>query len=155
MNQVLLTQKGFEKLSQELQELKSKKDLLVSRIEEVAQPDESGEDGLAVQLKEELALISSKLEKLEEVLAIAKIISGNINTNQVEIGTKVRIKLQDKAEKEFFIVSKYEADPARQMISDQSPLGEALLGKKVNESIDFEAPVGKLTYKIISIGSIV
>ncbi|MBU1130031.1 GreA/GreB family elongation factor [Patescibacteria group bacterium] len=155
MNQTLLTQQGYQKLTRELQELKSKENRLISQIEEVAQPDESGEDGLATQLKEELVLINNKSEKLDAVLATAKIISGNINTNQVQIGTKVKIKLAGKTEKEFSIVSKYEADPLQQMISDQSPLGQALLGKKINQTVDFEAPIGKLTYKIISIGSIV
>ena len=68
MNKTLLTQKGYDKLSAELAVLKEKRDHLITQIEEVAQPDESGEDSLATQLKEELEVINDKIDKIEEAL---------------------------------------------------------------------------------------
>ncbi|HAP37861.1 hypothetical protein A2574_01020 [Candidatus Shapirobacteria bacterium RIFOXYD1_FULL_38_32] len=150
-NKTLLTKEGYQKLVFQLNELKDKRDTLVTRIEEVTQTDESGEDGLTTQLKEELELISNKIDVLEEALEGSEIISGAINTNHVNIGCKVKIKLSNIKELEFNIVSELEADPANNKISDQSPLGQALLGKKINDEIMVDAPAGKITYKILAI----
>jgi transcription elongation factor GreA len=151
-NKTFLTQSGYEQLSQELTDLKQKSEHLITQIEEVAQPDESGEDGLATQLKEELELVTGKIEKLEEALEMSQIINGNTPKNgAIQIGSKVKIKISGKKELEFNIVSHLEADPTQNKISDQSPLGQALIGCKINDEVEIEAPIGKLTYKIIAI----
>ena len=150
-NKMLLTKEGYEKLKNELTDLSARRDQLVTRLEEVAQPDESCEDGLASQLKEELELVNDKIDKLEEVITTAQIISGKSTNSNVQIGSKVTIKLTGNAKKEFHIVSEMEADPALNKISDQSPLGQAMLGKRVDDEIEFEAPIGKMIYKIVSI----
>jgi len=146
-----LSKTGHEVLTKELAELKIKKDLLITRIEENSQPDEEGENLLTVQLKEELELVASKIDELEEGLLNCEIITGNKKYSQVEIGCKVKVNLSGK-EKEFHIVSHFESDPAKSKISDRSPLGMALVGKKVGEEIQFEAPLGMVKYKIIAIG---
>lgn len=150
-NKTVLTKEGFLKLQQELVVLKIKRDQLIDRIEEVAQPDEAGEDGLAVQLKEELEVVNNKIEYLEESLSNVEIVNGKYLGNNIQVGSKVKIKISGNTQKEFYIVSEFEADPSLNKISDQSPLGMALVGKKLHDEIDFMAPVGKLTYKIISI----
>lgn len=147
----LLTQEGYNSLVQQLSDLKQKQGHLITQIEEVAQPDESGEDGLATQLKEELEVINDKIDDLENVLEDATIISGDCPKDKVEVGCKVKIKVSGNLTKEFNIVSHLEADPLVNKISDQSPLGIALLGKKVNEKVEVSAPAGKITYKIVSI----
>lgn len=149
----LLTQEGYNSLTEQLNELKKKQEHLITQIEEVAQPDESGEDGLATQLKEELEVVNDKIDNLETALEDAKIISGNCSNKygQVEVGCKVKIKLSGNLTKEFNIVTHLEADPNINKISDQSPLGLALLGKKINDKVEVEAPAGKITYKIVSI----
>jgi transcription elongation factor GreA len=147
-----LTQEGYNQLFEELKNLKEKKEKIISEIEEVAQPDESGEDGLATQLKEELELLLDKTEKIEATLETAKIISGDKKKSTfVQVGSTVKIKISGNSTKEFYIVSDLESDPAQNKISNNSPLGQALLGKKVNEAIEVSAPVGKITYKIIAI----
>jgi len=151
MSKQQLTSEGFRQLQAELVELQAKADHLVGQIEEVAQPDESGEDGLASQLKAELEVVNSKITAIEEALENSEIISGSISKKAVSLGHKVKIKISGKAEKEFHIVSELEADPSANKISDQSPLGQALIGKKLNDEIEVEAPIGKLTYKIVSI----
>jgi transcription elongation factor GreA len=148
----LLTQEGHDSLIEQLNDLKKKQEHLIVQIEEVAQPDESGEDGLATQLKEELEVVNEKIENLENALEDVKIISGNYsNRDKVEVGCKVKIKVSGNLTKEFNIVSHLEADPNVNKISDQSPLGVALLGKKINEEVEVSAPAGKITYKIVSI----
>lgn len=150
-NKAYLTEEGFQKLSLELTGLKEKRDRLITQIEEVAQPDESGEDNLATQLKEELEVINDKINKIEEALEVSEIITGTNNKNLVQIGSRVKIRAFGKLEKQFHIVSHLESDPSQNKISDQSPLGLALIGKKVNDEFEVEAPVGKIIYKIVSI----
>lgn len=151
-NKILLTDQGFQKLTKELEDLKTKRDQLIARIEEVAQPDESCEDGLATQLKEELEVINDRIDFLDDSVANAEIVSHSHTKSAVAVGSRVKIKISGKVEKEFHIVSEVEADPTQNMISDQSPLGQALVGKKIDDEIEFEAPVGRLTYKIVAIG---
>lgn len=153
MNQkILLTKEGFQKLTLQLEDLKQKQSRLISQIEEVAQPDESGEDILATQLKEELEVVDNQIDEITEALEGSKIISNNINCQIVQIGCKVKVIINNKETKEFYIVSHLESDPNVSKISDQSPIGNALIGKKINDEFEIETPVGKITYKIVSIG---
>jgi len=147
----LLTQEGHDSLVEQLAELKAKQEHLITQIEEVAQPDESGEDGLVSQLKAELEVVDEKIENLESVLEDVEIISGESNKDQVVIGCRVKIKISGNLTKEFNIVNNLEADPTNNKISDQSPLGVALLGKKINDEVEVSAPAGKIIYKIVSI----
>lgn len=152
MNKTLLTQKGYDKLSFELTALKEKKNHLITQIEDVAQPDESGEDGLATQLKEELEVVNDKIDDLEQALDVSQIITVKYTKKSVvSVGCTVKIRLSGRQEKQFSIVSNMESDPTQNLISDKSPLGLALMGKKINDEVEVDAPVGKITYKIISI----
>jgi len=146
-----LTKEGHAQLVSELTSLKDRADRLITEIEEVAQPDESGEDSLASQLKAELEVVNSKIASIESVLENFEIISGKNNSNTVQVGSKVKIKISGNSERIFYVVGELEADPSSGKISSQSPLGLALIGKKVNEEFKVDAPVGKLTYKIVSI----
>ena len=151
MTKQQLTQDGFNKLKQELIKLNAKAGELVDRLEEVAQPDESGEDGLASQLKSELEVINDKISGYEEVLANVEIVVVKNSKNNVAVGSTIKVEISGKTKKEFRLVSEFEADPETNKISDQSPLGIALLGKKIGQKFDIDAPGGKLTYKIVSI----
>ena len=146
----LLTKEGYTQLNLQLVDLKKKQDHLITQIEEVAQPDESGEDGLVTQLKEELELTNSKIAEIEESLEVSEIISDKVNSDCIQVGSRVKIKVSSST-KEFHIVSQLESDPVSSKISDQSPLGKALIGKKINDEIEVDAPVGKIIYKVISI----
>ncbi len=151
MNQKsLLTRAGYDQLTQQLKDLKEKQEHLITQIEDVAQPDESGEDGLASQLKEELELTNNQIEQIEETLESSEIISDKTSFDSIQVGCKVKIKVSAST-KEFYIVNQLESDPTVNKISDQSPLGKALIGKKINDEIEVEAPVGRIVYKIVSI----
>lgn len=151
-SKVLLTEEGFQKLTLQLDDLKQKQSRLISQIEEVAQPDESGEDILATQLKEELEVVNDQLDEISEALETSEVINNNGDCHIVQIGCKVKVKVNSKDTKEFYIVSHFESDPSVSKISDQSPIGKALIGKKLNDEFDITTPVGKVTYKIVSIG---
>ncbi len=107
---------------------------------------------LSVQLKEQLEMVVNKIEELEEALLNSDIIARPGKTTSVEIGSKVKVRMSGAREKEFHIVSQLEADPVQSKISDQSPLGLALIGKKVNQEVEVTAPAGVLRYKIVAIG---
>ncbi|MEL7666064.1 MAG: GreA/GreB family elongation factor [Candidatus Shapirobacteria bacterium] len=147
-----LTKDGFQQLSQELKKLTQRADNLIIKIEEVAQPDESGEDSLASQLKAELEVVNSKIIAIEEVLENHEIISENKKvSDKVGVGSKVKIKISNNGERTFYIVDELEADPSINKISLSSPLGVAMMGKKIGDQFEVDAPVGKLIYKIIAI----
>ncbi len=146
-----LTKEGHAQLVSELANLKDWADHLITKIEEVAQPDESGEDSLSSQLKAELEVVNSKIASIESVLENFEIITEKPNSDVVQIGSKVKIKISGNSERTFYVVGELEADPSSDKISSQSPLGLAIMGKKVNEKFEVEAPAGKLTYKIVSI----
>jgi transcription elongation factor GreA len=146
-----LTKEGHAQLVAELANLNDRADQLIVKIEEVAQPDESGEDSLASQLKAELEVVNSKITSIETVLDNFEIISGNGSSSIVHIGSKVKIKISGNSERVFHLVGEFEADPTANKISVQSPLGVAMMGKKIHDQFEVEAPAGKLTYKIVSI----
>jgi len=150
-----LTEQGLHKLENNLRTLREKRELLITRIEEVAQPDESGQDTLAIQLKEELEIVNSKIGEIEEALKSVEIIGQGNDIDSVQLGTKVTMSLNSKQIAVFDIVDELETDPTKNKISDKSPLGQALLGKKINDYVNFEAPVGRLTYQITDISPIV
>ena len=142
----LLTQAGFDSLTQQLKDLKNRQEHLITQIEEVAQPDESGEDGLASQLKEELEVTNNKIDEIEETLTNSQIITNKIKTDSIQVGCKVKIKV-DSGTKEFYIVNQLESDPAANKISDQSPLGQALIGKKSMTKLKLMLRLVKLSTK--------
>lgn len=146
-----LTQEGHAQLVNELADLNLKADQLIAKIEEVAQPDESGEDSLASQLKAELEVVNAKISSIEEVLENFEIITDNKSSDFVQVGSKVKIKISGNSERVFHLVGEFEADPSVNKISSLSPLGVAMMGKKVRDEFEVDAPAGKLTYKIVSI----
>jgi transcription elongation factor GreA len=150
-HKTFLTKDGFDQLTEQLKELKEKQNHLIGQIEDVAQPDESGEDSLATQLKEELEVVNNKIDEIEEAFETSQIISNKVTSNLIQVGSKVKLKIAS-ATKEFHIVNHLESDPSTNKISDQSPLGKALIGKKLNDQIEVEAPAGKIIYKVVSIG---
>ncbi len=151
MKKTHLTAGGFKKLEQELLVLQEKKDRLTRKIEEVSQPEEVGDDVLVIQLKDEIDVVQEKTRKIKEALDTAEIITKTKSFSQVALGSQVTVQIKT-ARQTLTIVGDIEADPSKNYISDQSPLGQALLGKKKGEEIKVVAPVGKITYKILKIG---
>ena len=99
-----LTKEGHAQLVTELANLNDRADQLIVKIEDVAQPDESGEDSLASQLKAELEVVNSKIASIETVLDNFEIISGNGSSTTVHIGSKVKIKISGNSERVFHLV---------------------------------------------------
>jgi len=153
VNQVKLTKEGFEALKQELAVLvDEKRPKLVERLSFARQQGDLNENNDYINAKEELEFLDGRISELETVLKTASIVDGHSNniSDGVSVGTTVTLKVNgDKHVYE--IVGEWEADPVNKKISHQSPLGKALVGKKVGEKVEVEAPAGQVTYEILAI----
>lgn len=149
---ILLTEQGLEDLKREYHELTEKKrPALVERMARARELGDLTENSDYAAAKEDLAFVDGRIIELEEILKDAKIISINKrNRKTVGLGCSVVVNIDGKKEI-FTIVGEWEADPNQKKISHTSPLGKALLGKKVGEIVSVEAPAGKINYKILKI----
>jgi len=147
---ILVTRDGLTDLRKEYDELVSKKRPdLVARLAAARSQGDLSENSEYTAAKQDLAFIDGKIAELESVLHDAKVISSHPK-NKVDVGCKVTLHVDGKKEV-FTIVGEWEADPMQKKISHSSPIGKALLGRKVGEKVEVQAPVGKILYKILSI----
>lgn len=147
-----LTQSGYDNLKSELDELvEVKRPKLVERLSYARSQGDLSENSDYINAKEEMEFLDGRIAELEDVLKNASVVStvGN-GSNGVGVGTKVTVKVNG-AEHVYDIVGEWEADPMNKKISPESPLGMALVGKNVGETIEVEAPAGKVAYEILSI----
>ncbi|MBN2558417.1 MAG: transcription elongation factor GreA [Clostridia bacterium] len=150
----ILTYEGLKELEKELDYLKGKKRKeIAEKIKKAISFGDISENSEYDEAKNEQAAIESKIAKLETSLRNAEVIDDEtIKTDRVSIGCKVKIIDLDYNEEEIYqIVGSMEADPSRQRISDESPVGNALLGKKVGEKVEVAAPLGFMKFKILEI----
>jgi len=151
MKKVQLTNQGFEKLKNELKELKNKrKQEVLTRLNQARAMGDLSENSAYSAAKEELNLIEGRIAELEEILRNAEIVEGNNNKNTIQVGSSVVVEINGQKEK-FEIVGEFEADPLNKKLSHNSPIGQALTGKKVGDWVEVEVPAGKIKYKIIDI----
>jgi transcription elongation factor GreA len=151
-DKIYLTSQGRRKLAEEYQILtKEKRPRLVERLTNARTLGDLAENSEYVQAKEELSLLEGRLEELEEILSRVVLIDQEHKSCQcVKLGCKVRVGGAGQKQT-FHLVGEWEADPVNQKISHSSPLGQALLGKKVGEKVEISAPAGKITYTILAI----
>lgn len=152
--QYVLTSEGLEKLETELDYLKSeKRQEIADKIKEARGQGDLSENSEYDEAKNEQAQVEGRIAELENILKNAQVIDQDeIDTKEVSIGCIVKVKNTAlKQDMEFEICGSAEADPAMGRISDESPVGRALLGKKVNNKVVVETPAGELTFKILSI----
>ena len=151
---VYITEKGLEDLKKEHGELVStKRPQLVSRLAIARDMGDLAENAEYTAARDELAFIDGRIDELEDILKNATIIAEKPRGKKskiVNIGSKVTVKTGAKKEV-FTIVGEWESNPGEKKISNESPLGKALLGKAVNDKVEIEAPAGKIAYKIITI----
>ena len=145
-----LTQEGLGKLKEELKSLvKVKRPELAQRIKSARDMGDISENSEYDAAREEQAFIEGRISELEEIVKNA-VVSSNSVKGIVSVGSKVTVHI-DGDKEIFHIVGAPEANPAEKKISHESPLGSALLGKKVGDKFEVEAPVGKLNYTILKI----
>ncbi len=151
--EVYITADGLTKLKEELEHLRGERRQEVAlRLREAIQGgDELIDNAEYEAAKNEQAFVEGRILELERMLAKAQIIEHNKKADNVEIGATVTIKEGNKKPETFTIVGAAEADPKEGLISNESPLGSALLTKQVGDAVEVEAPAGVIRYKVVKI----
>lgn len=143
-----LTQKRLDELKEELVELTTKKRLEVAdQLRQAKEMGDLSENSEYLEAREEQTRLERQIAETEEILRNVTIIKGGVSKEAAEVGSAVEV-LRDKKSSQFIIVGSEEAKPEAGYISNESPLGQALLGKKVGEVVEIVTPSGKLRYKI-------
>lgn len=153
-NEILITSEGLEELKNELEELKTVKRKQVSeRIKTALAFGDISENSEYDEAKNEQAQVEIRISKLENMIKNAKIIEKNGQRDVVNVGCKVKVKdIEFDEIMVYTIVGSAEADPFKEKISNVSPLGRALIGKKKGDSIEVISPAGvTIKYEILSI----
>jgi transcription elongation factor GreA len=153
-NEVLLSREGLERLKKELEELKGPvRTGVAEAIREAKSHGDLRENAAYHEAKLNQARLESRIADLEKVVQIAKIVERPEHAGETaHLGSKVTLVDQDFGD-EFVVtlVGSYEADPAHDLISIVSPLGEALIGKAVGDPVEIEAPAGVQRYEVKAI----
>ncbi len=148
---IQLTAKGLEALKNELRELIDvKRPFLVDRLSNARSQGDLSENSDYQNAKEELGFLEGRIDELSDVIKNAKLVKDSGNGDNVGIGTKVTVRV-DGIKTTFEIVGEWEADLIHKKISHASPLGSSLVGKKVGDKFEVEAPVGKVVYEVVAI----
>ena len=149
-----LTKEGFQKLQEELEYLRTVKRMEVAnRLHEAMEGGELIENAEYEAAKNEQAFVEGRIQELDVLLASAKIIedNGKKKSDGVQLGSKVSIKEGNFEAETFIIVGAAEANPREGKISHESPIGKAIIGHKVGDSVKVETPGGTYTVKILKI----
>lgn len=152
--EILLTQEGYDKLEQELEILKTEKRAEISeRIKIALGFGDLSENSEYDEAKNAQAANETKIAELENKLRYAKIIDeSEIDTKTVQVGNTVKVlDIEFDEEVSYTIVGSTEVDLAENKISNESPIGKALLGAKKNQTVEVQAPAGIMKYKILAI----
>ena len=146
-----LSKEGLEQIRQELEELVNvRRAEVASRIHEAKEHGDISENAEYEDAKNEQAFVEGRIQALSALIKNAVVIDENHSTTHVQIGSTVTIESQDGKEK-FTIVGSAEAAPAEGRISNESPVGRALLGRKKGDTVVVTVPAGDTSYKILSI----
>lgn len=147
---IKLTQTGLNDLKAELDVLlNDKRPKLVDRLSNARQQGDLSENSDYQSAKEELEFLDGRIDELSEVVKTA-VVADDSKNGGVGVGATVTVKVKGK-EVVYSVVGEWEADPMNKKISESSPLGVALVGKKVGDAVEVDAPAGKVLYEIVAI----
>ena len=155
MATIYMTAEGLQKLKEELQFLEStERPRVIRAIAEAREKGDLSENAEYDAAKEEQSNLESKISQLKAQMAEARIIDETrINTNEVQILTKVKIRnVKNGATKTYHLVTEGEADIAAGKLSVTTPIAKGLLGKKVGDVVEVKVPAGIMTFEILEIG---
>ena len=152
-NAVYVTKEGLTKLEEELENLRNvRRQEVASRLREAMEDgDELIDNAEYEAAKNEQAFVEGRILELDHMLAQAQIIEHDKKSDTVKIGSTVVIKEGNKKPETYRIVGIAEANPKEGLISNESPLGKALLDKGIGDPVEVEAPDGALRFKVVKI----
>ncbi len=149
--QYSLTKEGVAELKAELESLIAARKEIAERIKTARELGDLAENAEYQTARQEQENNDNRISELEHILANSKLITKPKGDSRVQLGSTVKLKGKDGKTKEFQVVGTVEADPLNGKISDESPIGQALLGKKEGEEVEIKTPVETATYKITDI----
>ncbi len=150
----LLTYQGLQNLEAELQELKVvRRKEVAQKIKEAREQGDLSENAEYDAAKDEQRDIEARIEEIESVLKnVEVVVEEDVDLDVINVGSQVRVRdMGAKEDMSFDIVGSTEADSLQGKISNESPLGAALMGAKVGDTVKVETPSGALTYKVLGI----
>ena len=150
----ILTEEGLKALEEELQDLKvNRRKEVAQKIKEAREQGDLSENAEYDAAKEEQRDIELRIEEIDKILKNAElVVDDDIDSSVINIGCTVKIKdLEFKEDMEYKIVGSTEANSLKGKISNESPVGKALIGAKKGQTVEVEAPSGILKYKILEI----
>jgi transcription elongation factor GreA len=152
----VITTEGLERLKEELEYLQTvKRREVAERIKEAREFGDIAENAEYDDAKNEQALLEHRIAQLEERLRNARVLSKKeISSDVVSIGSRVKLRDMDAKETiEYKIVGSAEANPSENKLSNESPVGKAIMGRKKGEVVEVTAPRGALKFKILEIAA--
>ena len=150
----ILTYEGLRKYEEELEDLKvNRRQEVAQKIKEARAQGDLSENAEYDAAKDEQRDIEARIEELEKILKNAEVVDEDeVDLGKINIGCRVKIlDVEMKEEMEFKIVGSTEANSLKGKISNESPVGKALIGKKVGDTVKVETQVGELKYKVLEI----
>ncbi len=150
-NEVFLTKEAYKELENKLQYLKSEKRIEIANKIEVARSfGDISENSEYDAAREEESALQQEIAQIENTLRTAKIISkSKVDTSQVSVGATVVVEdLEFKETLSFKIMGSFESDPTKGLISNESPIGKALIGAKKGDIVEIKTPVSKMKLKV-------
>ena len=146
-----LTAEGHAELTAELAALTGRRSELSEAIATARSQGDLSENAEYHEAKEEQGRQESRIEEIENILLHSEIIKAPKGVSKVVLGSKVKLKSEDGNTKEFQVVGTVEADPLSGKISDESPIGKALIGKKEGDAVEIKTPIDTTSYNIADI----
>ena len=144
-----ITIEGKKDLEKELEILKDRRGEIADKIAEARDFGDLSENAEYDAAREDQGITETRIAEIEEILKYAKVIK-NSGKGKVQLGSVVELKLGKKTPT-YTVVGPVEANPLESKISNESPIGKALMGKRIGDSVEIETPKGKLVYEIISL----
>lgn len=144
-----ITEEGKKELEVELEELKSQRGVIAEKIAAARDFGDLSENAEYDAAREEQGLVETRIAEIEEILQNASIIQA-AKSSVVGLGSKVELKMGAKTVV-YTVVGPVEADPLGGKISNESPIGSQLMGKKVGDSVTITTPKGEMTYEVVGI----
>lgn len=149
---VYVTQQGKADLEDELEHLRNvERPRVIERLHEVKNGADWMENTEQMMFEDELNFVDRRIQELEDMLANARMIEPDMDRNVVNIGDTVVIQDEEGEQETYRIIGVAEADPSKGLISNESPMGRALLQRHVGDEVIVQAPAGSMKFRIIAV----
>jgi len=146
-----LTKTGVDELKSELADLTGNRPVIADRIKTAREFGDLGENMEYTAARQDQERNEARITEIEHILANVQVIVAPKSDGEVVLGSTIKLKSEGGKEKQFQVVGTVEADPLNGKISDESPIGKALMGKKEGDTVEIKTPAETVVYKIVDI----